>query len=157
MNCSLLGGKAFTMTYSMDTPLTVSRPVVLDLLDESGASIPIQSELRYDAADPYAVSMVFLTSTSQVCWTFGRELLSDGLFEPSGDGDVHVWPCLDSDGNAVVIIELCSPDGEALVQARTGDLSRFVAQMSNVVPAGSEPQYIDIDTTIAALLAAPAA
>jgi len=157
MNCSLLGGKAFTMTYSMDTPLTVSRPVVLDLLDDSGASIPIQSELRYDAADPYAVTMVFLTSTSQVCWTFGRQLLSDGRFEPSGDGDVHVWPCLDADGNAVVIIELCSPDGEALVQARTGDLSRFVAQMSNVVPAGSESEYIDIDTTIAALLAAPAA
>jgi len=151
------GRKAFTMTYSMDTPLTVSRPVVLDLLADSGASIPIQSELRYDAADPYAVTLAFMTSTSQVCWTFGRELLSDGLFEPSGDGDVHVWPCLDADANAVVIIELCSPEGEALVQARTGDLSRFVAQMSALVPVGDESEHINIDATIAALLAAPAA
>jgi len=146
------------MNYSMDTaPLTVSRPIALDLIDESGASIPISAELRYDAADPYAVTMVFLTPASQVCWIFGRELLNDGLFEPAGDGDVHVWPCLGSEGNAVVMIELCSPDGSALVQAKTGDLSRFVAQTNSVVPAGSEPEHINLDATITALLDAPVA
>ena len=36
----------------------------------------------------------------------------------------------------MVIIELCSPDGEALVQARTGDLSSFVERMSTRGRAG---------------------
>jgi hypothetical protein len=101
--------------------------------------------------------MVFKTPRSEVRWTFGRELLNDGLYEPTGDGDVHVWPCLDLDGRAVVIIELCSPDGEALVQARTGDLSHFVERMSAAVPVGAESEHINIEASIAALLDTPAA
>ena len=73
-------------------------------------------------------------------WTFARDLLLDGLYEPTGDGDVHVWPCLDSDGHAVVIIELCSPDGEALVQMRTGELSAFNERVTKAVPAGEESE-----------------
>ena len=91
-------------------------------------------------------------------WTFGRELLSDGLYEPSGDGDVHVWPCLDSDGRAVVIIELCSPDGEALVQARTSDLStlRRADEPARCSRAPS-PRTSTSTATIAAIFAAEAA
>jgi len=144
------------MDYSMDTasntsPLTVTQPVTLELIDPTGAVTPIEAELRYDPSDPYAVTTVFMTGTSQVRWTFGRELLLEGLYEPSGDGDVHVWPCLDSDGHAVVIIELCSPDGEALVQARTGDLSTFVDRICKVVEPGTESHHLDIDSTITAI------
>jgi hypothetical protein len=103
------------------------------------------------------VTTVFMTGASQVRWTFGRDLLIEGLYEPSGDGDVHVWPCLDSDGHAVVIIELCSPDGEALVQARTGDLSSFVDRMSKAVALGEESAHVDVDKTIEAIFAAEAA
>lgn len=142
------------MDYSMDTaPPAVSQAVDLELIDASGVATPIQAELHYDAADPYAVTTVFMTPRSQVRWTFGRDLLTEGLFEPAGDGDVHVWPCLDADGRAVVIIELCSPDGEALVQAKTGDLSLFVARMNSIVPVGSESEHVDVDSAIAALLA----
>ena len=82
-------------------------------------------------------------------------MLTQGLFEPSGDGDVHVWPCLDDTGHAVVIIEaLCSPDGEALVQARTGDVQRFVERVNALVPAGDEATLLDVDGAIAAILAA---
>ena len=70
---------------------------------------------------------------------------------------MHVWPCLDSDGHAVVIIELCSPDGEALVQAKTGDLSGFVERMSKAVEPGAESGHVDVDGTIAAIFAAEAA
>ena len=143
------------MDYSMDTaPPAVSQSVALELIDAAGASTPIQAELHYDAADPYAVTTVFLTPHSEVRWTFGRDLLAEGLYEPAGDGDVHVWPCLDADGRAVVIIELCSPDGEALVQAKTGDLSQFVDRMKTIVPVGSESEHVDVDATIAALLGA---
>jgi len=146
------------MDYSLNTtPLALTQPVALDLIDATGAATPIDAELHYDPMDPYAVTAVFMTGHNQVRWTFGRDLLAEGLYEPSGDGDVHVWPCLDSNGHAVVIIELCSPDGEALIQARTGDLSSFVARMSRAVQPGDESEYLDIDAAITAILAAEAA
>lgn len=146
------------MDHSMNTASTsVTQPVRLELIDATGASTPIEAELHYDPRDPYAVTTVFMTGPSQVSWTFGRDLLLDGLYEPSGDGDVHVWPCLDADGHAVVIIELCSPEGEALVQARTGDLRTFVDRMRSAVNPGSESLHIDVDATIAAILEAEAA
>lgn len=140
------------MDYSMNTaPLTVTQTVTLELIDPTGAVTPIDAELHYDPRDPYAVTTVFRTGTSTVRWTFGRDLLCEGMYEPSGDGDVHVWPCLDSDGRAVVIIELCSPDGEALVQARTGDLSGFVERMSKAVEPGAESGHVDVDAAINAI------
>jgi hypothetical protein len=146
------------MDFSMNTaPATVTQTVTLELIDPTGAATPINAELRYDARDPYAVTTVFMTGTTQVRWTFGRELLTDGLYEPAGDGDVHVWPCLDSEGHAVVIIELCSPDGEALVQARTGDLSAFVEKMNKAVSPGTESALVDVDAAIDAILSAEAA
>lgn len=139
------------MDYSMNTaPLAVTQAVTLELIDATGASTPIDAELQYDPRDPYAVTTVFMTGESHVRWTFGRDLLREGLYEPSGDGDVHVWPCLDADGHAVVIIELCSPDGEALVQARTGDLSAFVGRMTKAVAPGEESRHLDVDAAILA-------
>lgn len=146
------------MDYTTNTtPLVVTQPVTLELIDATGASTPIESELHYNPSDPYAVTTVFMTGHSQVRWTFGRELLASGLYEPSGDGDVHVWPCLDSDGHAVVIIELCSPDGEALVQAKTEDLRNFVDRMSKAVRPGSESEYLDMDGAISAIFQAETA
>ena len=146
------------MEYSMNTaPATVTQPVVVELIDVNGTATPIEAELQYDAADPFAVTAVFKTGPHAVRWTFGRDLLTDGLYEPSGDGDVHVWPCLDNAGHAVVIIELCSPDGEALIQAKTGDMHTFVKRMSAAVAPGCESERLDIDGAIAAILAAEAA
>ena len=135
-------------------PLTVTQPVVLELIDPTGAATPIEAELQYDPRDPYAVTTVFMTGASQVRWTFGRDLLREGLYEPCGDGDVHVWPCLDSHGHAVVIIELCSPDGEALVQAKTGDLTNFVDRMTKAVEPGTESALVDVEGAISLILAA---
>ena len=134
-------------------PLIVTQPVTLELIDPTGAATPIEAELQYDPRDPYAVTTLFMTGANQVRWTFGRDLLCEGLYEPSGDGDVHVWPCLDSRGRAVVIIELCSPDGEALVQAKTGDLTSFVERMTKAVEPGTESALIDVDGAISLILA----
>ena len=146
------------MDFSMNTaPLTVTQPMTLELIDPTGSVTPIEAELHYDPRDPYAVTTVFMTGSATVRWTFGRDLLCEGLYEPSGDGDVHVWPCLDSEGHAVVIIELCSPDGEALVQAKTNDLSVFVERMNKAVELGNESAHLDVDATIAAIFANEAA
>ena len=101
-----------------------------------------------------AVTMVFRTGVQEVLWTFGRELLVEGLFEPTGDGDVHVWPCLSSDGSAVVIIELCSPDGELLVQASSRSVTTFVQSMLASVPDGQESSFVNFDDELAQILSA---
>ena len=146
------------MDFSMNTaPLTVTQTVTLELIDPTGTVTPIDAELHYDPRDPYAVTTVFRTGTSTVRWTFGRDLLCEGLYEPSGDGDVHVWPCLDADGRAVVIIELCSPDGEALVQAPIAAVTSFVERMTTAVTPGSESDHLDVDATITAIFNAEAA
>ena len=139
------------------TPTLVSQVLLLELIDPSGAVAPLETELTYDPADPLAVSATFLTVAGRVRWTFGRDLLIEGLVEPVGDGDVHVWPCVDNDGNSVVIIELCSPDGEALVQGRTADITAFVERMTRSVAAGAESALVDVDAAIAAILAAETA
>jgi hypothetical protein len=132
---------------------TVTKTMTLDLIDATGAATPLETELSYNPADPFAVTATFLTVAGEVRWTFGRDLLIGGLYEPTGDGDVHVWPCLDNDAHAVVMIELCSPDGEALVQARTVDITAFVEAMTQLVTPGSEAHLLDIDGAIAAILA----
>ena len=139
------------------TPTLVSEVLVLELIDPSGVVAPLETELTYDPADPLAVSATFSTVAGRVRWTFGRDLLIGGLVEPVGDGDVHVWPCVDNDGNSVVIIELCSPDGEALVQGRTADIAAFVERMTRSVAAGAESALVDVDAAIAAILAAETA
>ncbi|QLQ10730.1 MAG: SsgA family sporulation/cell division regulator [Nocardioidaceae bacterium] len=139
------------------SPTTVRQTLTLDLIDATGTATPMQAELSYDPSDPYAVTSTFITGAGNVRWTFGRDLLINGLYEPTGDGDVHVWPCLDSDGHAVVIIELCSPDGEALVQAKTGDVTSFVERMVGVVAVGNESRFMDLDAAISAIFASEAA
>jgi hypothetical protein len=63
-----------------------------------------------------------------------------------------VWPCLSSDGSAVVIIELCSPDGELLVQASSRNVSNFVSGMLASVPDGQESAFVDFDDELAQIL-----
>jgi Streptomyces sporulation and cell division protein, SsgA len=136
------------------TAAVVTENVELEFVDPQGESSSIDADLVFDPADPYAVTMVFRTGTQEVLWTFGRELLIEGRYSPSGDGDVHVWPCLSSEGTAVVIIELCSPDGELLVQAGTRTVDHFVTAMLLSVPDGHESAFLDFDDELASILSA---
>lgn len=140
-------------TNTKSTASTLTKVMTLDLIDGTGAATPLETEFRYNPQDPFAVTATFLTVAGEVRWTFGRDLLIGGLYEPTGDGDVHVWPCLDNDGRSVVMVELCSPDGEALVQAKTADITAFVEQMTQAVAPGAEGTFIDIDATLAAIFA----
>jgi hypothetical protein len=88
-----------------------------------------------------------------VVWTFARELLADGIYQPSGNGDVQIWPCLSSSGEAVIIIELCSPDGAAVLQAPSRAVHGFVARTHDVVPQGEESVHLRLDDMISQLLA----
>ena len=97
------------------TTATIVRASVPFISGESQTEL-IEGELVFDHADPYAVVMHLEARSGTVTWTFARELLDEGRYTPVGDGDVQVWPCLSHMGEAVVIVELCSPDGTALLQ-----------------------------------------
>ncbi|HET9499671.1 MAG TPA: SsgA family sporulation/cell division regulator [Marmoricola sp.] len=130
----------------------VTMPVEMELVDDEGTSAAIDTDLSYDPSDPFAATVVFKGNGSSVVWTFGRDLLVGGLYEPTGEGDVHVWPCLAGDGTAVVIIELQAPSGGVLVQAPARDVHRFVTSMLASVPQGSELAAVDVDAALRRLL-----
>jgi hypothetical protein len=135
------------------TAQAITEQLRLEFVDTEGLSTPLEAEFEYDPADPFAVSILFTDEPAPVRWTFARDLLIEGFYEPTGDGDVHVWPCLNTEGAAVVILELSSPSGEVLVQIGSRALSAFIHQMVAMVPPGSEETHVDLDAEIGQLLA----
>ncbi len=130
----------------------VSHAITLELIDSTGHGLPVEAQLSYHRQDPYAVTAVFATGASEVRWVFSRDLLADGIYSPEGEGDVHVWPCLDPQGRAVVVLELSSPDGEAMLQARSADLTEFIRSTCVLVPRGQEADFVDLDSALHELL-----
>lgn len=121
----------------------------MSVIDDEGPGTRVDADLVYDPADPFAVSVAFHADDRTVTWTFGRELLVEGAYEPAGVGDVQVWPCLAEHGAAVVMIELFTPGSNVLLQASSRVVAGFVAEMLAAVPLGEEP--VDLDEAVAAL------
>jgi hypothetical protein len=125
--------------------------VTLDLIGPEGPE-PFEAELRYHVRDPYAVTVVFDRDGHEVTWVFGRGLLIKGLHEPTGEGDVQVFPSVGADGRAVVLLGLRSSTGHALVQAEARDVLSFLACTTRLVWPGDESAHLGVDDAIAALL-----
>ena len=108
--------------------------------------------LTFDPVDPWAVTLSLYAGPAPVRWTFARDLLVEGLHEPTGEGDVLILPGVDDDGRAVVEVELRSPDGVLLGQLPTREVSSFVGAALDVVPVGAEAAYLDLDALVGLLL-----
>jgi len=141
------------MQKQMITAQAITEQMRLEFVDTEGLSTPLDAEFEYNPVDPFAVSVLFADEPAPVRWTFARDLLIEGFYEPTGDGDVHVWPCLNTEGAAVVILELSSPSGEVLVQVGSRSLAAFIHQMVAMVPVGSEGDIVDLDAEIDQLFA----
>lgn len=142
------------MSNEITATKTIAEAMQMEFIDLEGVSTPVAADLSYDAADPFAVSIVFNVEPVAVRWTFARELLVDGFYEPTGDGDIHVWPSLSTDGTAVVIVELDAPAGGAMVQINSRDAAAVIEQMLDLVPAGAESDLLDFDAELSEILAA---
>ena len=70
----------------------IRQPIVMRCVSEGGDGPTLPVVLGYCSSDPYAVSASFGTTAGEIVWTFGRDLLRDGLGGPVGIGDVRVWP-----------------------------------------------------------------
>ncbi|MDT0435831.1 MULTISPECIES: SsgA family sporulation/cell division regulator [Streptomyces] len=131
----------------------VERELELKLILSPERSIPVPARLGYRADDPYAVHVTFhINSEHPVSWTFSRELLVEGVFRPCGHGDVRVWPTK-SEGRSVVLMALSSPDGDALLEAPSAQVSAWLERTLRVVPPGTEGEQLGIDDALDQLLA----
>ena len=82
---------------------------------------------------------------------FARELLTRGVRETVGEGDVRVWPSV-TDGERVVNLAMASPSGSALFEIDRDALVEFLQQTYLAVPTGSEEDVVDLDAELALLL-----
>lgn len=139
-------------------PVTVRSEFQLRLVVPGASSLPVRAGLSYDATDPYAVTVAFHTGAGGngdvVQWTFARQLLTDGVTAPVGQGDVQVWPAHDAADTPVVCLSLSSPSGKALFELPVSELVEFLTMTYAAVATGSESEHIDLDAELAALLGA---
>lgn len=141
----------------LSRPVTVRTELQLSLVVPGATSMPVQAGLRYDAGDPYAVTVAFHTGAGApddvVEWTFARQLLADGVRAPVGQGDVQVWPST-SDAEPVACLSLSSPSGKALFELPVPELVEFLTMTYAAVPTGAESDHVDVDAELALLLSA---
>ncbi|MER0446979.1 SsgA family sporulation/cell division regulator [Streptomyces sp. Edi4] len=117
---------------------SVQAEVMMKFLVSEELAFRIPVELTYEATDPYAVRMTFhLPGDAPVTWTFGRELLLDGINEPAGDGDVRIEPS-EPDELCDVHIKLQVGADRALFRAGVAPLVAFLDRTDKLVPLGQE-------------------
>jgi len=130
----------------------IDQPVEARLVAAAPRMPSIPATLHYDRRDPFAVRMTFPAPATlegvEVCWTFSRELLTAGIQEPEGHGDVRVRPY----GYDRTVLEFHAPEGTAVIHVRTGELRMFLAATSELVPVGLEHLQLDLDRELAELM-----
>jgi hypothetical protein len=136
----------------MNSSTTVSADLGLRLVAGERTTVPLVASLCYDGEDPYAIQMAFHVGTDEpVEWIFARELLTVGIVRLVGDGDVQVWPSKE-DGEHLLNIALSSPFGQAHFEAPLTAMAEFLHRTYDIVPAGRESDFIDVDGEINDLL-----
>ena len=155
---------------SSSSSTTISAELGLRLVVPQQTIVPLVASLYYNGRDPYAVRMAFHVGTDEpVEWIFARDLLAAGIESRQGDGDVQVWPSPVSvtetggleligtadpgeTGGKVLNIELSSPFGRAHFEAPAEAMAAFLQRTYQIVAAGQESRYIDIETELNDLL-----
>jgi hypothetical protein len=135
---------------------TVSAVLGLQPVAHQQTIKPLAARFSYSREDPYAVRIVFGAGRSKpVEWTFARDLLSMGIERREGLGDVTVWPSAGSESGApcsVLNIEISSPSGQAHFEASVREISDFLRDTYQLVPAGEESGHVDVEAELTDLL-----
>ena len=129
----------------MNTSAIIAAELGLRLVVPEHGGVPLTASLYYRGDDPYAIRMAFHVGTDDpVEWIFARDLLAEGLDCVAGDGDVRVWPSTAAHRD-VLNLELSSPFGQAHFEAPLTAMTGFLLRTFEVVPAGREGEFIDIE------------
>ena len=129
---------------------TVTMTLTLSVSAVTGDA-DLEAELRYDPSDPLAVSLAIGTECGEpVVWTFGRDLLADGIKDSAGLGDITIEPA--SDLNSRELRITLATDCLATMLADRDRVVEFLVETYTVVASGAEFDSIDFDAELAAIL-----
>ena len=126
--------------------MRVASRTVFDFVRPDGTTAPVETELRYRADDPFAVTMNFHAGGAVATWIMGRDLLAEGLIAPAGRGDVRVRP----HAGRVLLLELISDRHVTVFRVQAGTLRKFLDASYRLVPSGTE--HFDADAFLSAVL-----
>ncbi|MFC7810992.1 SsgA family sporulation/cell division regulator [Streptomyces olivaceus] len=124
---------------------------------ETADRFPVLAHLGYDAADPFALTVVFSHDGRVLArWTLDREMVGEGLTRPVGAGDVRLRP--ESHGMWDELrVELLGDDHSdgvrhhAVVFVWAAAVEAFLRETHALVPPGEEE--VGVDDFLAALAA----
>ena len=136
----------------MSLPAPITSALTLSLVVPGDEPLPVDATLGYDATDPFAVHLDIAAGDGIVRWSFARELLTDGVEQATGTGDVRIIPVGGAHGRRVRIV-LTSPDGAATLEAPLSEMVEFLAATYDAVPSGAESDLVNLDALIDQLLA----
>jgi hypothetical protein len=140
---------------------TVSAEQDLLLIGPDDLIVPLTAGLHYSCHDPYAVRMSLNAGRDEpVEWRLSRDLLAAALHAREGIGDVRAWPSpapaapvqSAGTGEKILNIELGPPDGYARFEASATEIEAFLARTYELVPAGQEPDCLNLDAELIELL-----
>ncbi|MFD9704231.1 SsgA family sporulation/cell division regulator [Lentzea sp. NPDC059081] len=126
--------------------MRVASRTVFDFVRLNGSTAPVETELIYQADDPFAVTMRFHAGGSVATWIMGRDLLAEGMGMPSGDGDVRLRP----HSGRTLVLELISDRHVTVFRFSANTLRKFLAASYRLVPAGTE--RFDADAFLSTVL-----
>jgi hypothetical protein len=131
----------------------VEREVDFTLAVPPWGGIRVPVLLAYRSVDPLAVRFSFhADSETPIVWSFGRELLTEGLYRPCGAGDVQLSPGKIG-GQARLYVSLASLDGEALLSAPADSVRAWLRQTERLVAPGTERIETALDAELRVVMA----
>ncbi|MDT3445460.1 MULTISPECIES: SsgA family sporulation/cell division regulator [unclassified Pseudofrankia] len=130
----------------------ISCDLRIGLVMDNGERLPLTGHLRFDPADPIAVTLVVrMPADETVAWTFARTLLMAGGPRPASVGDVRVQP-VHGNKRRVMTITLTGPDGHADLELPSQRVAAFLRHTYEAVPPEVEAGLIDWDAEFGPLL-----
>lgn len=125
--------------------------IVLSLQAPEG-DLPLDADLSYDPADPFAIRLDIAADAEQpITWFFSRDLVLEGTTARSGLGDVQVEPVGGRRGREISLT-LTTPDGHASFRTSLPTVVEFLTAVYTAVPTGAESDQVDLDAVLAQLL-----
>lgn len=133
-------------------PSTATYQVRIQYVHAVTGIIYTSGSFLYGQADPYAVQFLFNDGDSNlVRLAFSRELLMQGLDEEVGEGSLTIR-CRVRHGVETMMLTSLSDYGEELIMMNKQAVTVFLAKTFQLVPAGEEGRFLDVDSTIDQLL-----
>ncbi|MEU1598319.1 SsgA family sporulation/cell division regulator [Streptomyces sp. NPDC005708] len=133
--------------HIVKTRVSVTCALRVELVMEDLPVILLSAALHYSITDPFAVQLILAPTETAVEWTFARDLLQAGIQQPSGIGDVEIWPARfpeeDTAASDLICINLKSSDDETLLRVSKAMTRTFLQQTYSMMPSGVEQSDID--------------